>query len=143
MPSLGADMTEGTLLEWLVQPGDTVHRGDIVAVVDTSKSAIDIEVFEDGVVEQLLIEPGTTIDVGTPMAILAAVVVTLGVGLVPGPLTRAAGTAAAAVPLLGPAATTLGPTLTPVAAATTSLATAIANFAAARSAYLSTRIRGS
>ena len=52
MPSLGADMTEGTLLEWLVQPGDTVHRGDIVAVVDTSKSAIDIEVFEDGVVER-------------------------------------------------------------------------------------------
>ena len=73
MPSLGADMTEGTLLEWFVQPGDTVHRGDIVAVVDTSKSAIDIEVFEDGVVEQLLVEPGTTIDVGTPMAILAPV----------------------------------------------------------------------
>ena len=64
MPSLGADMTEGTLLEWFVHPGDTVHRGDIVAVVDTSKSAIDIEVFEDGVVEQLLVEPGTTIDVG-------------------------------------------------------------------------------
>lgn len=73
MPSLGADMTEGTLLEWFVQPGDTVRRGDIMAVVDTSKSAIDIEVFEDGVVEQLLIEPGTTIDVGTPMAILAPV----------------------------------------------------------------------
>ncbi len=64
MPSLGADMTEGTLLEWFVQPGDAVHRGDIVAVVDTSKSAIDIEVFEDGVVEELLVEPGTTIDVG-------------------------------------------------------------------------------
>ena len=73
MPSLGADMTEGTLIEWFVQPGDTVHRGDIVAVVDTSKSAIDIEVFEDGVVERLLVEPGTTIDVGTPMAILAPV----------------------------------------------------------------------
>lgn len=73
MPSLGADMTEGTLLEWFVQPGDSVHRGDIVAVVDTSKSAIDIEVFEDGVVERLLVEPGTTIDVGTPMAILVPV----------------------------------------------------------------------
>lgn len=73
MPSLGADMTEGTLLEWLVQPGDTVHRGDIVAVVDTSKSAIDIEVFEDGTVERLLVDPGTTIAVGAPMAILVSV----------------------------------------------------------------------
>ena len=47
MPSLGADMDEGTLVEWLVAPGDAVHRGDIVAVVDTAKSAIEIEVFED------------------------------------------------------------------------------------------------
>jgi len=70
MPSLGADMTEGTLLEWLVRPGDVVHRGDIVAVVDTSKSAIDIEVFEDGRVTELLVEPGTTVPVGAPLAIL-------------------------------------------------------------------------
>ena len=34
MPSLGADMEEGTLLEWLVHPGDSVNKGDIVAVVD-------------------------------------------------------------------------------------------------------------
>ena len=70
MPSLGADMTEGTLLEWLVQPGDTVHRGDIVAVVDTSKSAIDIEVFTDGTVTELLVQPGETVPVGTPLAVL-------------------------------------------------------------------------
>lgn len=71
MPSLGADMDEGTLVEWLVAPGDAVHRGDIIAVVDTAKSAIEIEVFEDGVVEQLLVEPGTTVPVGQPMALLA------------------------------------------------------------------------
>ena len=64
MPSLGADMDEGTLVEWLVAPGDTVHRGDIVAVVDTAKSAIEIEVFEDGVVEELLVRAGTTVPVG-------------------------------------------------------------------------------
>ena len=72
MPSLGADMTEGTLLEWLVRPGDTVHRGDIVAVVDTSKSAIDVEVFVDGVVTELLVEPGVTVPVGTPLAVLSS-----------------------------------------------------------------------
>ena len=58
MPSLGADMDEGTVLEWHVSPGDAVHRGDIVAVVDTDKSEIDIEGFEDGVVEELLVGPG-------------------------------------------------------------------------------------
>ncbi|HYN75627.1 MAG TPA: dihydrolipoamide acetyltransferase family protein [Candidatus Limnocylindria bacterium] len=73
MPSLGADMTEGTLTEWLVHPGDVVHRGDVIAVVDTVKSAIDIEVFEEGRVEELLVEPGTSVPVGTPLARLASV----------------------------------------------------------------------
>ncbi len=72
MPSLGADMDEGTLVEWLVKAGDVVHRGDIVAVVDTTKSAIEVEVFVDGVVEQLLVDPGTTVPVGTPLARLTA-----------------------------------------------------------------------
>ena len=47
MPSLGADMETGTLAEWLVKPGDMVHRGDIIAVVDTQKGLIDIEVFDE------------------------------------------------------------------------------------------------
>jgi len=70
MPSLGADMDEGTLVEWLVTPGDEVHRGDIVAIIDTAKSAIEIEVFEDGVVEELLVPTGTTVAVGTVLASL-------------------------------------------------------------------------
>jgi pyruvate dehydrogenase E2 component (dihydrolipoamide acetyltransferase) len=44
MPTLGADMEAGTLVQWLKKPGDTVARGDIVAVVDTEKGAIEIEV---------------------------------------------------------------------------------------------------
>ncbi|HEX4806794.1 MAG TPA: dihydrolipoamide acetyltransferase family protein [Conexibacter sp.] len=68
MPSLGADMTSGRLLEWCVRPGDPVRRGDIVAVVDTSKAEIEIEVFEDGVVGELLVAPGTSVPVGTPLA---------------------------------------------------------------------------
>jgi len=50
MPSLGADMEAGKLVEWLVKPGDSVHRGDVVAVVETQKGAIEIEIFQDGVV---------------------------------------------------------------------------------------------
>lgn len=68
MPSLGADMDEGTLLEWRVAPGDVVHRGDVLAVIDTSKAAIDVESFHDGVVGDLLVEPGTRVPVGTALA---------------------------------------------------------------------------
>ena len=72
MPSLGADMDAGTLVEWLVAEGDTVRRGDPIAVVDTEKSAIEVETFDDGVVESLLVAPGTRVAVGTPMARLVA-----------------------------------------------------------------------
>ncbi len=68
MPSLGADMETGKLVEWLVQPGDTVSRGDIVAVVETQKGAIEIEIFEDGVVRKLLAELDQEIPVGSPLA---------------------------------------------------------------------------
>ena len=72
MPSLGADMDEGTLLEWLVKPGDTVHRATSMAVVDTSKAAVEVESFTDGVVESLVVEPGTRVPVGAVLATLAA-----------------------------------------------------------------------
>ncbi|CAG7613770.1 dihydrolipoamide acetyltransferase family protein [Actinacidiphila bryophytorum] len=71
MPSLGADMTEGTLIEWLVGPGDRVRKGDIVAVVDTTKSAIEVECFESGVVDRLLVETGATVPVGTSLAVIS------------------------------------------------------------------------
>ena len=70
MPLLGADMEAGTLVEWLKRPGDVVHRGDIIGVVDTQKGAIEIEVFEDGVIRQLAVEPGTKVPVGTVLAVI-------------------------------------------------------------------------
>lgn len=72
MPSLGADMTAGRLIEWHVAPGDAVHRGDIVATVDTDKSEIDIETFDDGVVDELLVTPGTKVPVGAVLATIRA-----------------------------------------------------------------------
>ena len=70
LPSLGADMDKGTLLEWRVRPGDAVKKGDVIAVVDTTKAAIDVECWHDGTVEELLVEPGAEIPVGTVMAVL-------------------------------------------------------------------------
>ncbi len=68
LPSLGADMDEGKLLEWKVKPGDAVKKGDVVAVVDTSKAAVEVETWQAGTVEALLVDPGTTVPVGTAIA---------------------------------------------------------------------------
>ena len=68
MPSLGADMEAGTLVEWLVKPGDKVKRGDVVAVVETQKGAIEIEIFHDGVVSELAVAVGQSVPVGTVLA---------------------------------------------------------------------------
>lgn len=68
MPSLGADMDEGTLVEWLKKPGDQLKRGDIVAVVETQKGAIEIEVFHDGVLEATHVKTGTRVPVGEVLA---------------------------------------------------------------------------
>ncbi|MDR8100458.1 2-oxo acid dehydrogenase subunit E2 [Burkholderia cenocepacia] len=70
LPSMGVDMDEGTLLEWKVKPGDVVRKGQVVAIVDTSKAAVEIESWHEGTVDELLLEPGERIPVGTPMATL-------------------------------------------------------------------------
>ncbi len=71
MPSLGADMEAGTLTEWYVKPGDKVKRGDAIAEVETQKGLIDIEVYEDGVIEKLVMQVGDKVPVGTVLAIIS------------------------------------------------------------------------
>jgi len=71
MPSLGADMEAGTVLQWLVKPGDAVKRGDIVAVIDTEKATIEVEIFQTGVIQKILVPEGEKVPVGTLLAVLA------------------------------------------------------------------------
>jgi len=85
MPSLGADMEAGTLSRWLVAPGDRVERGDIVAVVETVKSDIEVEIFHGGVVEELLVREGREVPVGTPLARLRTEVAEPGEAAEPAP----------------------------------------------------------
>ena len=70
MPSLGADMEAGTLVEWLIKPGDEVQRGQVVAVVETQKGAVDVEIWEAGTVDKLVVATGRKVPVGELLALL-------------------------------------------------------------------------
>jgi len=71
MPSLGAEMETGRLVEWLVRPGEQVRRGDIVAAVETQKGLFEVEVSEDGRMGDPLVMEGQTVPVGTLLAIIS------------------------------------------------------------------------
>lgn len=102
MPSLGADMDAGTLVEWNIKPGDAVKRGQVVAVVETQKGAIEVEIWEDGVVERLLVPTGAKVPVGEALALVRA----------PGEAPEAP---AATVPPAAPVAVTAAAPVTPSA----------------------------
>src|SRR6516164_1234194 len=133
MPSLGADMEAGTLVEWLVKPGDWVKRGDIVAVVETQKGAIEIETFQAGRIEQFLVELDSKVPVGTPLALIKTEGEAKGVTrtitpppaevhLVPPPLAPSASPAM-------PVATTIPPPVAPCIAARVRASPAARRFA--------------
>lgn len=67
MPALGADMVTGKVVEWRVHAGQRVRPGDVVAVVETHKGAIDVECFLDGVIEDLA-PLDAELRVGAPLA---------------------------------------------------------------------------
>ena len=90
MPSLGADMEAGTLVEWLVKPGDRVKRGDVVAVVETQKGAIEIEIFNNGVLSELVVPVGERVPVGTVLARLDGAAAAAPSAVPPPAATRAA-----------------------------------------------------
>ena len=69
LPSLGADMESAVLAQWLKKPGDAIHRGDAVAVVETAKGMIDIESFDDGKIAELVAAPGARLPVGAVLAV--------------------------------------------------------------------------
>ena len=98
MPVLGADMDEGTLVEWLVKPGDQISKGDIIAVVDTAKSAIEVESFHTGTIAELITPAGETVPVGTVLATITEAGAEVGGTGAAEPGGRAAGVAEAGQP---------------------------------------------
>ncbi|MGE5115522.1 MAG: biotin/lipoyl-containing protein, partial [Betaproteobacteria bacterium] len=71
MPSFGADMEDAVFVQWHVEPGQAVQRGDIACTVETQKGAIDVDVWQGGTMARLLAEPGQRIPVGQTLALLA------------------------------------------------------------------------
>jgi len=73
MPKLGADMTEGRVVEWLKRPGEPIARGEVVLVIETDKSNVEVESWTAGKLEKILVEPGDKwLPVGTPIATIQA-----------------------------------------------------------------------
>ncbi|TCD05197.1 pyruvate dehydrogenase complex dihydrolipoamide acetyltransferase [Erythrobacteraceae bacterium CFH 75059] len=73
MPALSPTMEEGTLARWLIEPGQTVAAGDVMAEIETDKATMEFEAVDEGVVASLLVPAGTEgVKVGTVIAVLAA-----------------------------------------------------------------------
>ncbi len=73
LPALGADMERATIIEWRVASGDHVERGDIVAIIDTEKSEIELEIWHGGTVREILVDAGEEVPVGAVLARLTGV----------------------------------------------------------------------
>lgn len=84
MPSLGADMESAIVTEWLVKPGTAVKKGDVVAVVETHKGAIEVEIFQEGTITEVCAKEGDDVPVGGLLARIAAP----GAPAAPTPTTR-------------------------------------------------------
>lgn len=70
MPRLSDTMSEGTIGRWLKKPGDTVEVGDIVAEIETDKATMELEAFEGGVLQKILVNEGQTVPIGEPIGII-------------------------------------------------------------------------
>jgi pyruvate dehydrogenase E2 component (dihydrolipoamide acetyltransferase) len=67
LPDVGEGLTEAEIVTWHVQPGDTLKTNDIVVEIETAKSLVELPSPFAGVVAELLVPEGTTVDVGTPI----------------------------------------------------------------------------
>ncbi len=70
MPKLGFDMAEGLLQEWLKKTGDTVNEGETIAIIETDKASVEVPSFRAGVLLKILVEAGTSVPIGTPIAVI-------------------------------------------------------------------------
>ena len=74
MPSMGADMTEGTVVKWLKSEGDAVQRGDKIAEIETDKTVVEMEVYTEGTLRKIIVDSGTKVTVGELIAYILSLI---------------------------------------------------------------------
>jgi len=72
MPKLGFDMQEGVLIRWVKNEGENVNKGDVLAEIETDKATVEVESSASGVVRKLLVEAGSVVPVGDPIAVVGS-----------------------------------------------------------------------
>jgi pyruvate dehydrogenase E2 component (dihydrolipoamide acetyltransferase) len=72
MPKLGFDMAEGNLVRWLKKVNDPIEKGQVLAEIETDKATVEVESPYSGVVLQLVVEEGTSVPIGSPIAMIGA-----------------------------------------------------------------------
>ena len=70
MPRLSDTMEEGVLSQWVKHEGDQVRKGDVLAVIETDKAAMDMEAYDEGVLTKILVAEGASVPIGTPIAVI-------------------------------------------------------------------------
>ncbi|HZC42346.1 MAG TPA: biotin/lipoyl-containing protein, partial [Streptosporangiaceae bacterium] len=70
MPRLSDTMEEGMLSQWLKHEGDQVRKGDLLAVIETDKAAMEMEAYDEGVLTRILVQEGASAPIGTPIAVI-------------------------------------------------------------------------
>ena len=71
MPRLGLTMVEGTVVEWKVQPGDAIEKGQILLVIESEKVEVEVEAFAAGRLAATYVAPGETVPIGSLLAAIA------------------------------------------------------------------------
>lgn len=72
MPRLSDTMQEGTLARWLKKPGDEIKKGDVLAEIETDKATMDLEAYDEGTLQQILVQEGETVPIGQVVAIVGS-----------------------------------------------------------------------
>jgi len=112
MPKLGFDMAEGKLVRWLRAEGEAVEKGQVLAEIETDKATVEVEAAASGTVRRLLVTEGTSVPVGTAIAVIGAPDEPLE-GIAPAPTAQAPLAAPPSRPKTAPAAPPAAPLAAP------------------------------
>jgi pyruvate/2-oxoglutarate dehydrogenase complex dihydrolipoamide acyltransferase (E2) component len=72
LPSVAPDMQDGVLVDWLVNTGETIERGEPLMEVESTKAVVEVEANVTGVLRRRLAEPGSRLAVGTLIGVIAS-----------------------------------------------------------------------